>query len=81
MRRWPLSYRPRVADSLCSSGRRSGSGRGPKNVTPLQKGYKRWLLREMVGLRPWTFGGFLWEVSVFLSRWLLRNNTSTAASV
>ena len=25
---------PRVADSLCSSGRRSGSGRGPKNVTP-----------------------------------------------
>ena len=37
MRRWPLSHRPRVADSLCSSGRRSGSGRGPKNVTPSER--------------------------------------------
>ena len=37
MRRWPLSHRPPVADSLCSSGRRSGSGRGPKNVTPSQR--------------------------------------------
>ena len=26
----------------------------------------------MVGPWPWTFGGFLWGVSVFLSRWLLR---------
>ena len=60
MRRWPLSHRLRVADSLCSSLRRSGSGRGPQNVTSLQKGYKRWLLREMVGPRPWTFGGFFW---------------------
>ena len=72
---------PSVADSLCSSGRRSGSGRGPKNVTPLLKGYKRWLLREMVGQWPWTFGGFLWGVSVFLSRWLHPISSSTAASV
>ena len=43
MRRWPLSHRPRVADSLCSSGRRSGSGHGPKN------------LQEMVGLWLWWF--------------------------
>ena len=62
MRRWPPSHRPRVADSLCSSGRKSGSGRGPRNVTPPHKGYKFWLLREMVGLRPWTFGCFLWGV-------------------
>ena len=33
MRRWPLSHRLRVADSLCSSGRRSGSGRGPLVVS------------------------------------------------
>ena len=65
MRRWLLSHRPQVADSLCSSGRRSGSGRGPKNI-PFLEGYKRWLLREMVGLRPWTFGGFLWGVFRFL---------------
>ena len=63
MRRWPLSHGLRVADSLCSSGRRSGSGRGPQNVSPLQKGYKRWLLREMVGPRAadlwWVLlGGF-----------------------
>ena len=31
--RWPLSHRPRVADSLCSSGRWSGSGRGPLVVS------------------------------------------------
>ena len=33
MRRWPLSHRIRVADSLCSSGRWSGSGRGPLVVS------------------------------------------------
>ena len=37
MRRWPLSHRPRVADSLCSSGRRSGSGRGPKKRYPSER--------------------------------------------
>ena len=37
MRRWPLSQRSRVADSLCSSGRRSGSGRGPKTLPPFRK--------------------------------------------
>ena len=38
MRRWPLSHRLRVADSLCSSGRRSGSGRGLQNVpSPSEK--------------------------------------------
>ena len=81
MHRWPLSHRPRVADSLCSFGRRPGSGRGPKNVTLLSERLQTLAPREMVGLRPWTFGGFLWEVSVFLSRWLLRINSSTAASV
>ena len=33
----------------------------------------------MVG--PWTFGGFFWGVSVFLSRWFLPICSSTAASV
>ena len=54
--------------------------RTQKRYPPL-KGYKRWLLREMVGPRPWTFGGFLWGVSVFLSRWLHPISSSTAASV
>ena len=66
MRRLPLSHGLRVADSLCSSTRRSGSGRGPQNVPPLQKSYKRWLLLEMVGPRPWTFGGFFWGGFRFL---------------
>ena len=35
----------------------------------------------MVGPKPWTFGGFFWGVSVFLSRWLLPICSSTAASV
>ena len=37
MRRWPLSHRPRVADSLCSSGRKSGSGRGPITLPPSER--------------------------------------------
>ena len=35
MRRWPLSHRPRVADSLCSSGRRSGLNSSPSLATIL----------------------------------------------
>ena len=73
MSRWPLSHGLRVADSLCPSGRRSGSGRGPKNVTPLLKG-------SLAGPWPWTFGGFLWGVSVFLSRWLIFRTGIPAAA-
>ena len=63
MRRWPLGHRPRVADSLCSSGRRSGSSCGPKNVTSLRKVTNA----GSSGTFVVSFGG----VSVFLSRWLL----------
>ena len=63
MRRWPLSHRLRVADSLCSSGRRPGSGRGPKNVTlpserlqtPAPPGDGR---AQAVDLWWFPFGGF-----------------------
>ena len=63
----PLATEPQASESLTHCAP-PGEGRAqaadPKTLPSPQKGYKLWLLWEMVGLMPWTFGGlFLWPQS------------------
>ena len=64
---------------MCSSGRRSGSGRGLQNVPIFRKVTNAGSSGRGPGRGPLVVS--FWGVSVFLSRWLLPISSSTAASV